>query len=244
MSAQALERALSDKVRAVILNSPGHPPGAVYSSKKLASLAELLRRKDVWIISDDVYQRCIFDSDHCPSRFSVAPDLSDHIIKTDIVSKLYGIPGWLVGLIAADQRIATAVTTLNSNSVSNILPIVAAAAFGGDQAFSYAARDRLLTQRHLLLADLWDAPYIKLAKPAKAFYLFMDIAKTIVRSFQDRLITDDEAFCQILLDECGFVLILGSFLDAPSHARLSHSGAAEQVDAGVSRLKEFLSALS
>lgn len=230
-------------------NSPGNPTGAVYCAEELAALAEVLRKKDVWIISDDVYQRFVYDIDSCPSLLSVAPDLSDRIIKIDSVSKLYGMPGWRVGLLAANERIAAAVTTLNSNSISNIPPIpaaaaAAAAAFSGDQAFSYAARDRLYSQRQALLADLQGAPHLRFCQPAGAFYLFMDISQTLGKSLHGRLIDDDEAFCALLLEEYGVALIPGSFFGAPGHARLSYSGDAEQVRSGAARLREFLSAIS
>lgn len=247
MSAQALEEALTDNVRVIILNSPCNPTGAVYSAAELESLAQVLRKKDVWIISDDVYQRFVFDMESCPSLLSVAPDLRDRIIKIDSVSKFYGMPGWRVGVLAADQRIADAVTTLNSNSISNIPPITAAAAaaaFSGDQTFSFAAKDRLFQQRQLLLAELQGAPNLRFCEPAGAFYLFMDITQALGKSFQDRVISDDEVFCSVLLEEYGVALIPGSFFGAPGHARLSYSGQAEKVKTGAARLKAFLAALA
>jgi aspartate aminotransferase len=246
MTAQALEKALTHNVRVVMLNSPGNPTGAVYSAQELAQLAEVLRKHDVWIISDDVYQRFVYDMDSCPNLLSVAPDLSARIIKIDSVSKLYGMPGWRVGLLAADARIATAVTTLNSNSISNIPPIpaaAAAAAFNGDQGFSFDARDRLAAQRQALLNALEDAPHLRFCPPGGAFYLFMDIRQALGKSLRGQLIADDEAFCSVLLEAYGVALIPGSFFGAPGHARLSYSGDPEQVQAGAVRLKAFLSAL-
>lgn len=246
MTAQALEQALTNNVRVVMLNSPGNPTGAVYSAQELAELAEVLRKKDVWIISDDVYQRFVYGMDSCPNLLSVAPDLGARIIKIDSVSKLYGMPGWRVGLLAADERIATAVTTLNSNSISNIPPIpaaAAAAAFNGDQGFSFAARDRLAAQRLALINALKDAPHLRFCSPGGAFYLFMDIRQALGKSLRGQLIADDEAFCSMLLEAYGVALIPGSFFGAPGHARLSYSGDPEQVQAGAVRLKAFLSAL-
>jgi aspartate aminotransferase len=247
MTAQALEQALSDNVRVVMLNSPGNPTGAVYSAQELMALAQVLRERDVWIISDDVYQRFVYDMPNCPSLLSVAPDLRDRIIKIDSVSKIYGMPGWRVGLLAANERIATAVTTLNSNSISNLPPIpaaAAAAAFNGDQGFSYAARDRLARQRQALLAELQGAPHLSFCAPAGAFYLFMDVRQALGKSLRGSVIGDDERFCSLLLDEYGVALIPGSFFGAPGHARLSYSGTAEQVLAGAQRIKEFLTAIA
>lgn len=247
MTAQALEQALSDNVRVVMLNSPGNPTGAVYCAQELMALAQVLRERDVWIISDDVYQRFVYDMPNCPSLLSVAPDLRDRIIKIDSVSKIYGMPGWRVGLLAANERIATAVTTLNSNSISNLPPIpaaAAAAAFNGDQGFSYAARDRLARQRQTLLAELQGAPHLTFCAPDGAFYLFMDIRQALGKSLRGSVISDDERFCSLLLDEYSVALIPGSFFGAPGHARLSYSGAADQVLAGAQRIKEFLTAIA
>ncbi|WP_166220554.1 aminotransferase class I/II-fold pyridoxal phosphate-dependent enzyme [Pseudomonas atagonensis] len=246
MTAQALEAALSPRVRVVMLNSPGNPTGAVYTAQELEALAVVLRKKDVWIISDDVYQRFVYDIPDCPNLLTVAPDLRERIIKIDSVSKIYGMPGWRVGLLAASERIATAVTTLNSNSISNLPPIpaaAAAAAFKGDQGFSFAAKERLATQRQALLEVLQDAPHLKFCAPQGAFYLFMDISQTLGKSLRGKVITDDEAFCSLLLDEYGVALIPGSFFGALGHARLSYSGAAEQVSAGAVRIRECLTAI-
>jgi aspartate aminotransferase len=247
MTAQALEESLSDSVRVVLLNSPGNPTGAVYTAEELAALAQVLRQKDVWIISDDVYQRFVYDMPTCPSLLSVAPDLRDRIIKIDSVSKMYGMPGWRVGLMAADERVAAAVTTLNSNSISNLPPIpaaAAAAAFNGDQAFSHAAKERLAQQRQTLLAVLQGTPHLSFCVPAGAFYLFMDIRQALGKSLRGTLISDDETFCALLLEEYDVALIPGSFFGAPGHVRLSYSGEAEQVRTGALRLKECLTAIA
>ncbi|MEX3953397.1 pyridoxal phosphate-dependent aminotransferase [Paraburkholderia sp. EG287A] len=247
MSPEALEGALTDEVRAVILNSPGNPTGAVYTTEELTSLAQVMRKRDIWIISDDVYQRFVFEMDRCPDLFSVAPDLAERIIKVDSASKLYGMPGWRVGMMAANERIAAAVTTLNSNSISNLPSVTAAAAaaaFSGDQSFSFAVRDRLFTRRQLLLAHLEAAPHISYSVPSGAFYLFLDISQTIGKRSQGKLITDDEVFCSVLLESHGVALIPGSFFGAPGHVRLTYSGDTGQVQSGALRLREFLSSIS
>lgn len=247
MSAQALEQALDDQVRVVLLNSPGNPTGAVYTAAELAELAQVLRKHDVWIISDDVYQRFVYGMDSCPSLLTVAPDLAERIIKIDSVSKIYGMPGWRVGLLAAEPRIAQAVATLNSNSISNIpatASAAAAAAFNGNQQFSFAARERLAGQRKAVLDALRGAPLLQVYEPDGAFYLFLDISQALGKSYGTQPIADDEAFCRVLLDSCGVALIPGSFFGAPGHARLSYSGDAAKVMAGAERISTFLAALA
>ncbi|MCF1490355.1 aminotransferase class I/II-fold pyridoxal phosphate-dependent enzyme [Pseudomonas sp. AA27] len=247
MSPQALEQALDEQVRVVLLNSPGNPTGAVYSVEELQGLAQVLRKHDVWIICDDVYQRFVYDMDRCPDLLTVAPDLAGRIIKIDSVSKLYGMPGWRVGLLAADRRIADAVTTLNSNSISNLpAPAAAAAtaALDGDQAFSIAARQRLAGQRQALLEVLRGTPLLRFCEPAGAFYLFLDIGQALGRSFRGQVISDDESFCDVLLRDFGVALIPGSFFGAAGHARLSYSGEAGKVLAGAERIKAFLGELA
>ncbi|MFV1495468.1 aminotransferase class I/II-fold pyridoxal phosphate-dependent enzyme [Phaeobacter sp. JH20_02] len=241
-----LEAALGGRPRALVLNNPSNPTGAVYSRSELAALAEVLRRHDVWIISDDVYQRFVYADEPCPHLLEIAPDLASRIIKVDSISKLYGMPGWRAGLLAAPTEVAAAVATLNSNSISNMPPVVAAAAaeaLAGDQGFSQRMTEGYRMRRDLLLTAFDSAPQIRCARPGGAFYLFPDISRVFGTLHRGRMISTDEDLCNLLLEEYGVAAVPGRHFGAPDNIRLSYAIDADQVRLGASQILRCLAEL-
>ncbi|ATG37939.1 aspartate aminotransferase AatA (plasmid) [Phaeobacter piscinae] len=241
-----LEAALGGRVVALVLNNPSNPSGALYSRAELAALAAVLRRHDVWIISDDVYQRFVYTDEQCPHLLDIAPDLAPRIIKVDSISKLYGMPGWRAGLLAAAPEVAEAVTVLNSNSISNMPPMVAAAAaeaLGGDQGFSQRMTSGYRARRDLLLTAFDSAPQIRCARPGGAFYLFPDISRVFGSMHGTQMISTDEDLCNLLLDSYGVAAVPGRHFGAPDNIRLSYAIDVDQVRQGASQILRCLAEL-
>ncbi|WP_072506979.1 aminotransferase class I/II-fold pyridoxal phosphate-dependent enzyme [Phaeobacter porticola] len=241
-----LEAALRGRVVALVLNNPSNPTGALYSQAELAALADVLRRHDVWIISDDVYQRFVYTDEPCPHLLDVAPDLASRIIKVDSISKLYGMPGWRAGLLAAPPEVAEAVTVLNSNSISNMPPMVAAAAaaaLGGDQGFSQQMTHGYQARRDILLTAFDSAPQIRCARPGGAFYLFPDISRVFGSMHGKQMISTDEDLCNLLLEDYGVAAVPGRHFGAPDNIRLSYAIDADQVKTGARQILRCLAEL-
>ncbi|UXH80981.1 aminotransferase class I/II-fold pyridoxal phosphate-dependent enzyme [Roseateles amylovorans] len=179
ISPDALAAALGPRTKAVLLNNPSNPTGAAYDRDALHALAAVLRGSDAWIVSDDVYSRFVSRTMDFCHLLQVAPDLIDRVVKIDSVSKLYGMPGWRVGMMAAPVSLAEAVVRLNSNSISSVPEVAAAAAaaaLAGDQSFSYAMVERYRQRRELAHGLLASSPRIRCPLPDGAFYLFPDVS--------------------------------------------------------------------
>jgi len=248
---ETLEAALAGQARALVLNNPSNPTGALYSAEELAGLADVLRRHDVWIITDDVYQRFVYadapqSQKACPHLLEIAPDLAPQIIKVDSISKLYGMPGWRAGMLAAPPEVAAAVATLNSNSISNMPPATAAAAaeaLGGDQGFSKRMTAVYRDRRDILLTAFDTAPQIRCARPGGAFYLFPDISRVFGAQHRGRLISTDEDFCDVLLENYGVAAVAGRHFGAPDNIRLSYAIDTDQVRQGAAQILRCLDEL-
>lgn len=247
LSAKVLEENLSDQVTAIILNSPCNPTGAVYTKSELMEIAQVIRKSKVWVILDDVYQKFFHDGSDGENFLAIAPDLIDRVVKIDSVSKSFGMPGWRVGILAAEPRLALAVTKLNSNSVSNVPPITSAAAasaFAGDQAFCNIARVRYQENKIALISELKHESRLRIFNPSGAFYLLVDVSALFGLSFGGRIIDDDPTFCSLLLEHHGVAVVPGSYFEADGYIRISYSSTLENVLAGARRLVEFTSALN
>src|SRR4029077_14016607 len=131
-----LEAAIKPTTKLLLFNNPSNPTGMVYTPDEVKALADVLVKHQMWVLSDDIYNRMIFDGLDYAHVIKARPELRDRVVIIDSISKTYGMPGWRVGLIAAPESVAQAMVTLNSNhipSLPEVVPAAATAAFAGPQ---------------------------------------------------------------------------------------------------------------
>src|SRR5690606_33231226 len=187
-----------------LFNNPSNPTGMVYSREEIAALADVLvRHPDVWVICDDIYNRMVFDGVGYHKFVNARPELRDRVVHVDSVSKTYGMPGWRVGFIAAPEPVAQAFVTLNSNHITNLPEMVAAAAVAaltGPQDVPIAKRKEFEARRAQVMAVMESIPGVVCPRPQGAFYVFPDISCAFGKSHSGRRIGDDIDFCDLLLE--------------------------------------------
>lgn len=246
VDAAQLRQSLTPRTRALILNSPCNPTGAVYSTAELSAIAEVLTDFDGWIVCDDVYGELGYDDARVPHLLDVAPQLRDRIIKIDSLSKSFAMPGWRIGLMAAPAAVAEAVSLLNSNTISNITEAASAAArrslVDGDSHLhqlraDYRARKDLVMQR------LADAPHLRCSEPAGAFYVFADISAALGRRMNGTPLRSAAEICQALLDSKQVALLPGDLFGDPDGVRLSFATSIDDITEGCERITSFFRAL-
>jgi aspartate aminotransferase len=213
LSPDALEAAMTDRTRWVVLNAPGNPSGAMYGHDTLAGLAEVLRRHPAAaILSDEIYAHIRYQTGEYVSIAQFAPDLRERILLVDGVSKAYAMTGWRVGwgFGPADLvRRITAVQTQNCTQTSTMSQIAAVAALRGPQDLLVQRCETYRRRRDAALAILKRSPHLETVEPDGAFYLFPRLADG-----------DDLAAADALL-EAGCATVPGSAFGAPGHLRLS-----------------------
>lgn len=123
-----LEAAITPATKLLMFNNPSNPTGMVYTPAEVQALADVLARHRIWVLSDDIYNRMIFDGLEYGHLVKARPELRDRVILIDSISKTYGMPGWRVGMIAAPEAVAQAMVNLNSNHITNLPEVVTAAA--------------------------------------------------------------------------------------------------------------------
>jgi aspartate aminotransferase len=220
----------------------------VYTRDEIAALAEVLvRHPDTWIICDDIYNRLVFDGVGYHNFLHVRPELRERTIVVDSISKTYGMPGWRVGLIAAPEKVAQALVTLNSNHITNLPEVVTAAAvaaLSGPQDLPARKAIEFAAKRDRVLAVLSAIPGVKCPRPQGAFYVFPDISVAFGKKHGSTVIGNDVDLCNALLEAKGVACVPGSAFGEPRALRISYTCPDAQLDEGMKRIKEFFAELS
>jgi aspartate aminotransferase len=242
-----LDKALATKPKVFLFNNPSNPTGMVYTREEIGALAEVVaKHPDSWIILDDIYNRLIFDGIGYHNFLHTQPQLRERTIVVDSLSKTYGMPGWRVGLIAAPEKVAQAVVTLNSNHITNIPEVVSAAAtaaLNGPQDITAQKCVEFALKRDQVLAVLDSIPGVRCPRPQGAFYAFPDISVAFGKKHGTGVISNDVDFCNLLLEVKGVACVPGSAFGEPRALRISYTCGAAQLTDGMNRIKEFFAEL-
>ncbi|KAA2286309.1 pyridoxal phosphate-dependent aminotransferase [Arenimonas fontis] len=243
-----LDEALSHKPRVFLFNNPSNPTGMVYTPDEVKALAAVIaKHPDTWVITDDIYNRMLFDGIAYSNFVQFEPSLRERTVFVDSLSKTYGMPGWRVGLMAGPQEVAKAVVTLNSNHITNIPEIVTAAAvaaLSGPQDVPKAKCAEFAGKRDQVMATLESIPGLICPRPQGAFYVFPDISCAFGKSHKGVKIDNDVDFCNVLLEAKGVACVPGSAFGEPRSMRISYTCPTEQLPVGLERIREFFAELS
>jgi aspartate aminotransferase len=202
---------------------------------------------DTWIIADDIYHRMVFDGLGYHNFLNAQPSLRDRIIFVDSLSKTYGMPGWRVGFIAAPESVAKAVTTLNSNHITNIPEVITAAAvaaLNGPQDVPEQKNKEFEAKRNLVMDAMNSIPGLICPRPQGAFYVFPDISCAFGKKYDGTAINNDVEFCNALLDAKGVACVPGSAFGEPNSLRISYTCPSAQLPEGLKRFVDFFAELT
>ena len=243
-----LDAALASKPKVFLFNNPSNPTGMVYTRDEIAALADVLvKHPDTWIITDDIYNRMIFDDVGYHNFVQLRPELRDRVIIVDSLSKTYGMPGWRVGFMAGPEKVAQAVVTLNSNHITSLPEVVSAAAIAalsGPQDVPAEKCAEFSARRDVVIAALTAIPGVHCPRPSGAFYVFPDISCAFGKSHNGSVIANDVDFCTALLEAKGVACVPGSAFGEPRALRISYTCPADQLQPGLTRIQEFFAELA
>ncbi len=242
-----LDAALARKPKLFLFNNPNNPTGMVYSRDEIGALADVIAKyPDTWIITDDIYNRMVFDGVGYHNFVHLRPELRDQVIFVDSLSKTYGMPGWRAGFMAGPEVVAEAVAIMNSNHITSLPEIVTAAAvaaLSGPQDVPTAKNAQFQAKRDQVMAVLDAIPGLVCPKPQGAFYAFPDISVAYGKSHGDTRIGNDVDFCNALLEAKGVACVPGSAFGEPRSMRISYTCPTPQLAPGLQRIQEFFSEL-
>ncbi len=244
-----LKRSLSAKTKVVILNSPNNPTGQVYSKQELKDLASVLERTGVWVISDDIYDKMVFDgSKIVPHIAQQSEKLRGQVLLVNSVSKTYSMTGWRIGSLVGDKRVVDACANYQSQSVSCGVPFAqrgAVEALRGPQEEVYKAVEVLASRRKSALKILHGIAGVDVLDPLGAFYIWLDITRTIGKKTKtNRQIGNSADFSAGLLDEQGVAVVPGIEFGTECFVRIGYAVAESKLMDAMGRIGQFVSSLS
>ncbi|MBK2357359.1 pyridoxal phosphate-dependent aminotransferase [Francisella hispaniensis] len=230
-----IEKAITSKTKAIILNSPNNPTGVLYTKQTLASFTEMIRKyPDIWIISDEIYDQTLFD-DTAISLLQIAPDLSNRFIIASGMSKGYAMAGWRVGYVIAPETLKNAITKLQSQTTGGACSIsqmasIAALALDNKYLERYTS---IYKERVMYVYDyLNNIEGIEIVRPSGTFYLFPKIEKLL----QKTSFKNDIEFCLALLRDQALAITPGSYFGLENYIRIS---CADDLDILVDAMRRF-----
>jgi aspartate aminotransferase len=243
-----LEAAITPRTRAIIISYPSNPAGVSYSREELEALAEVIIRRGIMVISDDIYEKIIYDD---ASPFYTMASLGEELKRISIVvngvSKTYAMTGWRIGYAAGDEEIIAAMTKYQSQNTSNPTSIAQKAAVealnGSQESLPMMVRE-FQKRRDVIVAKLNAIPGVTCLKPVGAFYVFPNVSSVYDRSLEGRIITNSAEMAAYLLDESNVALVPGGDFGHDDHIRISYATSMEQIEKGVDRIREALRKLS
>jgi aspartate aminotransferase len=234
---QVIER-LSSRTRAVLLNSPSNPTGAVIGSTDLRRIIEECAARGLYVISDETYERFVYDDEPFPSAASLAGEFPETVILVGSFSKTHAMTGWRLGYLMGPERVVHAVAKIQSHATSNATTF---AMWGALATFDDAEErvTRMLREyqdrRDLLLEGLDGIPGVECPVPGGAFYAFPEVS----RLYRDGR-SGSVAFAEFLLDEARVAVVPGAAFGADGHVRISFACSAERLREGIARLRTAL----
>ena len=243
-----LDAVLAKKPKVFLFNNPSNPTGMVYTREEVAALADVLvKHPETWIVTDDIYNRMLFDGLAYTNFVQARPELRDRTVFVDSLSKTYGMPGWRVGFMAGPEVVAKALTTMNSNHITNVpevVPAAAIAALTGPQDVPVAKNAEFQAKRDQVLAAMNAIPGVVCPRPQGAFYVFPDISCAFGKSHDGVVIHNDVDFCNVLLEAKGVACVPGSAFGEPRAMRISYTCPTPQLAPGLQRIQQFFAELA
>ncbi|MDD6772068.1 MAG: pyridoxal phosphate-dependent aminotransferase [Inconstantimicrobium porci] len=245
-SVDVLERYVSSKTKAILLNSPGNPLGNVYTRDELTEIAAFAKKYDLFIISDEIYEKLIYDDCKHISIASLNEDAYNRTIVINGVSKSYSMTGWRIGYCAASEKIIKLMNSIQSHFTSNpnsVAQYATLEALTGDQSTIAIMAKAFDERRNIAMNMLDNINEISYIKPQGAFYIMIDISNLINKSFNDIKIKDSLAFSKLLLEAENVAVIPGSAFGFENYIRISYATSSENVKKGIERLQAFINNL-
>jgi len=239
-----IRRALTDKTKALLINSPSNPTGMVYSREELAQIADLAVERGLFVVSDEIYEKLIYDGYEHVSIASINDKIKEQTIIINGVSKTYAMTGWRIGYTASNAAIAKIMANMQSHATSNpnsIAQKAAEAAINGDQDIINAMVSEFLSRRNYMVKRINSIPGLSCVTPNGAFYVLMNISKFIGSEIAGRKINGSDDFADTLLEESRVALVPGSGFGTDTHVRLSYATSLQNIIEGLNRIENLLS---
>jgi aspartate aminotransferase len=243
MAPAQLRAAITPRSKLLMLNSPSNPTGTTYTRRELEALADVVLDSPLAVLSDEIYERLVYDDTQATCFATLRPELKERTITVSGASKTYAMTGWRIGWACGPAHVIKAMGNVQSQATGcpcSISQAAALAALEGDQACVERMRQEFETRRDLVCERLAAMRGITCPKPSGAFYAFFNVAAHFGRSLGGRKVIDSASFCQAALESAHVNIVPGSAFGAEGFVRMSFAASREQINGGMDALARLL----
>jgi aspartate aminotransferase len=239
-----LEKAITDKTKAILINSPNNPTGTIYHEEELLEIANFAKKHNLLIISDEIYEKLIYDGEKHISIAALNEDAYERTVVINGVSKTYAMTGWRLGYVASSEKITKLMTSIQSHMTGNANAIAQYAAI---EALNGPVEDlnnmikEFENRRNFMICKLEKLNEISIIKPSGAFYIMVNIGAYLNTTFKEQTINDSMDFAKVLLEEEKVAVIPGAGFGLDNYIRLSYATSMDIIENGIDRISTFLS---
>lgn len=240
---EELEAAISPRTRGIVINSPSNPTGMAYSTARLRELGALILKHKLWVVSDDIYEKIVFDGFKFSNLPMLEPALYEQTVIAHGLAKTYAMTGWRIGFLAGPEKVARSAAKIQSQTTSNPCSIsqkAGVAALDGPQETVGEMVKSFVRRRDLVLKLLAGIPGLTCPKPQGAFYVFPDVSAYFGKKFSGKIMNNCDDIADYLLDQAGAAIVPGSGFGDTNTLRISYALNDEDIERGLGRVKKAL----
>ena len=246
VTAKQIEDAITDKTKAVILNTPNNPTGMVYSEGELRAIADVAVKKDIYVVADEMYENLIYGDKKHVSIASLGEEIYKRTITCSGLSKSYSMTGWRIGYTGSSVEIAKLMGSIQSHQTSNpnsIAQKAALEALRGPQDAVTAMREEFDQRRKYMYERVSQMPLVDALEPEGAFYTFVDFTDVLEKSYKGVRIGTASRVAEILIEDYKVAVVPCQDFGFDNFVRLSYAISMENIKKGLDRIEEFVSSL-
>lgn len=243
----AIREKITARTRAIVINSPCNPTGAVFPRQTLKEIAALALKHDLYIISDEIYEKMVYDGHEHFSIASLGEEVKKRTILINGMSKAYSMTGWRIGYAAAERELISAMTRIQDQSTSNPTSIAQKAALAALQASEDVVKQMVSAfaeRRRVIVDGLNNIPGFRCVEPGGAFYAFPKVSALYGKRWGDRVINNSDTFAEYLLEVARVAVVPGSGFGADENIRLSYACSLDTIRNGIDRIAQAVQGLA
>ncbi len=241
-TAEQFEKAITDRTKAIVLNTPSNPTGMVYSREELEKITEIAVKNNVYIIFDEIYEKLIYEGEHVnPATFS--EEAKNIVVIVNGLAKAYAMTGWRIGYTAANEKLTKAMANMQSHATSNPNSIAQAAAVEallGDQSEIGVMCKEYVKRRDYMVERINSIDGISCLKPNGAFYIFMNVRDLLGKEHYGKVINSAQELCDDMLERALVALVPSEGFGIDGYARLSYATSMETIVEGLNRIEKYI----
>lgn len=239
---EELENYITDRTRALVLNTPSNPTGMVYSKEELEKIAEIAVKHNIYVVFDEIYEKLVYEGEHV-NIATLGEEIKNLTIIVNGMAKAYAMTGWRIGFTASNADVAKAMSNIQSHATSNPNSIAQAAsveALNGDQSSVASMRAEYIKRRDYMVERINSIDGISCKKPNGAFYIFMNVKELLDRELYGKTFDSASALCDDILDRALVALVPSEGFGIDGYVRLSYATSMETIKEGLDRIEKYI----